>query len=299
MGDLSGTEANFIASVYPFSTDDFYRLAFNKNGQEQTVFINGDYPSFSDDPRVMLCIGGSPYSPLSPVGATVGEDAAVHNVSCMVVSPDLNARRSALHTFHRATDVPNDTYLVNHYSLIDTLTASDTIRLFSVTAWRGTSRENMFSVRGDGRCSAPYGFHTQAADIAEYFTLEVPADTFKAGSVLVMDEGGVIGLSQTVADPRVLGVISTQPGYTMRYRQTSASPNDVPIAMAGTVPVFASTMNGAIEKMDLLVSGPNGHVVKASQEEKPGAVIGKALEALSKDGKKDVSAKIKMLVFNS
>lgn len=80
----------------------------------------------------------------------------------------------------------------------------------------------------------------------------------------------------------VLGVYSTKPGMVGRRQTTPKSPDEVPMAMVGIVPVKVSAENGPIKPGDLLVtSSIPGYAMKGTDRSRMlGAVIGKALNAL-------------------
>jgi hypothetical protein len=89
-------------------------------------------------------------------------------------------------------------------------------------------------------------------------------------------------LSVRRADPNstlpVLGVVSTNPGFTLGSDDTSTRSGEsaYPIALTGRVPVILSTENGDIKKGDqLMLSSIPGVAMKATGT---GAVIGLALE---------------------
>jgi hypothetical protein len=76
----------------------------------------------------------------------------------------------------------------------------------------------------------------------------------------------------------ILGVVSTKPGLTLGYDDTSLQAGETayPVALAGRVPVQLSTENGPIKKGDqLMLSSLPGIAMKATGT---GATIGIALE---------------------
>ena len=94
-------------------------------------------------------------------------------------------------------------------------TSNTTFNLGSATAWYNTF----------------YGVSTQAryADLAEHYK---PDAEYSAGTVLVFGGEEEVTVTNTFADHRVAGVVSTDPAYLMN----AASPG-IPIALRGRVPV--------------------------------------------------------------
>lgn len=111
----------------------------------------------------------------------------------------------------------------------------------------------------------------QYADLAEYFETDQQYDT---GTVMIFGGDREITCSTDYADQRLVGIISTDPAFTMN----STQPNSVPIAMAGRVPCWVV---GPVNKGDVLTTGSTvGHAEKLKNEDwKPGVIVGKALES--------------------
>jgi len=137
-----------------------------------------------------------------------------------------------------------------------------------------------------------------AWDLAELFPV---SDTnIEAGDVVVADEihHGTLKISDTVYDKKVIGIVSTKPGFILKGKSIDDSINSVErlIAMSGRVPCKVTTINGAIEVGDLLTtSSIPGYAMKATDRDKSwGAIIGKALEPLpSGEGKIMVFVNVK------
>jgi hypothetical protein len=77
----------------------------------------------------------------------------------------------------------------------------------------------------------------------------------------------------------VTGIYSTKPGTVGRRQATAKSPDEVPMAMVGVVPIKVSAENGTIRPGDLLVTASkSGYAMKGTDRGRMlGAVIGKAL----------------------
>jgi hypothetical protein len=124
-------------------------------------------------------------------------------------------------------------------------------------------------------------------DCAERFCF-VGADRADPGTVMVIEEGGALGISHSAYDKRVAGVISgagsLRPGIILGHQDL---PDErVCLALVGTAYCKVDATYSSIEIGDLLTSSPTpGHAMKASEPHKAfGAVIGKALLPLQ-DGR--------------
>lgn len=314
MDTASGTQ--FFVGAYPSSPgpqaciweylfgEDDWRIRMNDNTKETCLFIAGSYPAYWDDPRGSLCIGGVPGQGNRDPKQIVLMGTTYANAHLMVVTPEaVSDRRMGLWVYNRSSNIPNDTHLNNIFCAKDCSVASDTIRLFSVACgWAGGTTKVAFSVRANASCSSPGGFDTEAGDLAEYFDVVNLVETYEPGSVMVMDEAsGVYMLSSTLSDARVLGIVSTTPGFGLnRHREDAERTKHLlPIALSGTVPTKVSTFNGPIKKMDLLVSGPDGRACKAPSPAVAGTVIAKALANFGQPENDVVVGIIPCLVWKS
>jgi hypothetical protein len=130
-----------------------------------------------------------------------------------------------------------------------------------------------------------YGVSTQAqyADLAEKYI----ADTeYQPGTVVVFGGEQEITVTETFADVRVAGVISTNPAYLM-----NAANEGLPVALRGRVPV---QVLGAVSKGDLLVtSAQQGCAQSVGQNNNYGqAVFAKSLVTDGSNGVKIIEAVI-------
>lgn len=130
-----------------------------------------------------------------------------------------------------------------------------------------------------------YGVSTQAqyADLAEKYI----ADTeYQPGTVVVFGGDQEITVTNTFADVRVAGVISTNPAYLM-----NASTAGLPVALRGRVPV---QVLGAVSKGDLLVTSTQaGFAQSVGQNNSYGAAIfAKSLVTDGSNGSKIIEAVI-------
>jgi len=152
----------------------------------------------------------------------------------------------------------------------------------------------VFRVESDGDVYADgtvYSYDTAAggADVAERINV---SEWVESGDVVEIDPEhvGFFRKATGAYSRRVAGIISTSPGVILGNDvdpKTDAWDDGRPVlAIAGRVPVKASTENGPIEVGDLLVSSSvPGVAMKGDPAVSIGAVVGKAMEPLkSGDG---------------
>ena len=122
------------------------------------------------------------------------------------------------------------------------------------------------------------------ADCAEEFDI-AEDEQIEPGSVVVIDDEGVLRVSWQAYDKRVAGVISGadtyRPGLILDKRVSQA--NRMPVALMGKVACRVDAQYSPIEVGDLLTTSPTpGQAMKAANPfEAFGAVIGKALRPLT------------------
>ena len=125
--------------------------------------------------------------------------------------------------------------------------------------------------------TATVGFNTvfakattaQYADLAEKYTADAE---YQPGTVVSFGGDAEITLSDTDADRRIAGVVSTQPAYSMNSGLQSEF--TVMVALTGRVPC---SVVGSVRKGDMMVAAGNGQA-RAEANPAVGTVIGKALE---------------------
>lgn len=140
------------------------------------------------------------------------------------------------------------------------------------------------------------GFATGAADVAEHISVSEPVEP---GDVVEIDPDnpGYFRKARGPYSRLVAGVISTDPGVRLggtfdpsEEQWTDGRPL---LALAGRVPVKATTEGGPIQVGDLLVASSRpGYAMRCSDPTSAvGAVIGKALEPL-KEGEGIIMAQV-------
>jgi hypothetical protein len=123
-----------------------------------------------------------------------------------------------------------------------------------------------------------------AADCAEEFEIGA-ADQTEPGTVMVLDDAGVLQASSRPYDRKVAGVISGagpyRPGIVLGRGE--GSPTRLPVALVGKVFCKVDAQYGPVEVGDLLTTSPTpGHAMNAQDRSLAfGAVIGKALQRLA------------------
>jgi hypothetical protein len=111
----------------------------------------------------------------------------------------------------------------------------------------------------------------QYADLAEIYTSD---QSYTPGTVVVFGGEAEVTQSHSPNDPRIAGVISTEPAYLMNSKE-----NGVAVALQGRVPC---RVLGPISKGDRVVSSHIAGVAQALDlaQYQPGCIIGKALQAI-------------------
>lgn len=111
----------------------------------------------------------------------------------------------------------------------------------------------------------------QYADLAENYTSD---SDYAPGTVLVF--GGDVEVTQSTAshDPRIAGVVSTNPAYLMNGAESG-----IAVALQGRVPC---QVLGPVAKGDRLVASQHPGIAQRLNKElyEPGCIIGKALQAI-------------------
>lgn len=121
-------------------------------------------------------------------------------------------------------------------------------------------------------------------DYAESIDVSDDRKNYEPGDVLVIDpnmDGKFLKSSQPYSTS-VAGIYSTKPGVVGRRQITEKSPDEIPMAVVGIVPVKVSAENGPIQRGDILVtSSTPGYAMKGTDRSQwTGAIIGKAMATL-------------------
>ena len=112
------------------------------------------------------------------------------------------------------------------------------------------------------------------ADLAEKYLSD--AD-YEPGTVVIFGGTAEVTLSESDADHRVAGVVSTSPAYIMNSGLEGT--HTAMVALTGRVPC---KVIGPVAKGDLMVSAENGHA-RSDNSATAGRIIGKALEDFAGD----------------
>jgi hypothetical protein len=131
---------------------------------------------------------------------------------------------------------------------------------------------NSFSIGSPGQTFTTVYARATSAQYADLAEIYVPDRHYEPGTVVVF--GGDREISETTADhdPRVAGVISTNPAYLM-----NSATEGLPVALTGRVPC---KVIGPINKGDLLVTSRLGGVAQRMLADRfvPGCILGKSLQ---------------------
>jgi len=140
--------------------------------------------------------------------------------------------------------------------------------------------DTQFRVATDGSAYSDGTFNSGGADFAEL----LPADgTTEPGDVVAVRADGRLTRATRARQSSVIGVVSTKPGFIGGVSMPApTSPDQIPMAVVGIVPVKASAENGPIQAGDRLVAASlPGHAMRADDQPEVGTVIGKALAGLN------------------
>ena len=131
--------------------------------------------------------------------------------------------------------------------------------------------DNVYAVRFEGTASA-----AEFADLAEKYLAD---ESYEPGTVVVFGGEQEVTANVMMKDPRVAGVVSTNPAYLMN--KNLEGDHVVAIALQGRVPV---KVTGVVRKGDMLVtSSVKGYAI-ASADPTMGTVIGKAISEKTDPG---------------
>ena len=139
-------------------------------------------------------------------------------------------------------------------------------------------------ISAHGALVACASLHTgQCVDLAENYP--TADSTIGAGDVVSTDGSNPIHVSKATKGGNVIGIISTKPGILLTGDEVLTGAGvvyeegQVPVALAGRVPVKVSTENGPIEIGDFLtISSTPGVAMKAT---KAGYAVGQAMDSYS------------------
>jgi hypothetical protein len=134
------------------------------------------------------------------------------------------------------------------------------------------STTNTYSIGGPGRTFTMVYARATSAQYADLAEIYVPDQHYEPGTVVVF--GGDREITETTADhdPRVAGVISTNPAYLM-----NSETEGLPVALTGRVPC---KVIGPISKGDVLVTSRLGGIAQRMLADRhvPGCILGKSLQ---------------------
>jgi hypothetical protein len=151
-----------------------------------------------------------------------------------------------------------------------------------------TNYKNFTRARIDSTGKGYFDGGTQVggADFAESVSASGVRTEYEPGDVLVIDTSSdrQFSLSTSPYSRLAAGIYSTKPGVVgaLHGAEDPRLAAEIPMAMVGIVPCKVSAENGPISRGDLLVtSSTPGYAMRGTDVARlPGAVVGKALQAL-------------------
>lgn len=148
---------------------------------------------------------------------------------------------------------------------------------------------NVARINSAGRGFFNGGTQVGGADVAEYFTVTGPVQSYEPGDVLVIaqDADRTVEKSAGAYSTLVAGVYATRPGVLLTDAHIDTHLDDqVPMGVIGVIPTKVCTEGGPIKRGDLIVtSSIVGVAMKADPDKvKVGQVIGKALQDYNGQG---------------
>jgi len=148
---------------------------------------------------------------------------------------------------------------------LDNLTGSDIYFRF------GSSATPMFHFQDDGNAYAT-NWATPYSDFAEYYQTKV---TMQKGQLVAITADNKIDVA--TSDNKVIGIISTNPGFTSGIQNIEGSFDGYPVALSGRVPAMMLKVNSDIAAGDPVTTSPLQGV--GMRLDRAGGTVGKALES--------------------
>ena len=208
--------------------------------------------------------------------------------SALVIMGNVSKGGASYHDFLRVTSTasgianPSVHFRLNIHGNLQMINSGYTAQLFELRQ-NGTvivtndilpsanNVSNIGSATSKFRIIHAQATQAQYADLAEVYTSDQP---YPAGTVVVFGGSAEVMQSHSSHDPRIAGVVSTNPAYLMNSTETG-----VPVALQGRVPC---RVLGPVSQGDRVVSSHIAGVAQALDpvQYQPGCIIGKALQAI-------------------
>ncbi len=152
--------------------------------------------------------------------------------------------------------------------------------IYKIVPAQGSGTPALFRIeRSTGNVFADGAFFSGGADLAEYVLV---SEAVEPGDLVELDPHNPrhYRKARSAYSTLIAGVISTRPGMILGAREYSEG--RALVALAGRVPVKATTENGSIRPGDLLTSSARaGYAMRCeTPRECEGAILGKALSSL-------------------
>jgi hypothetical protein len=177
-------------------------------------------------------------------------------------------------TFHATTVCATGNVVSGNLIATGSLAVNSSNALIAIQNAGGSAVGNIGTVAKPFNTVFAQATSAQYADLAENYLGD---DTYEPGTVVSFGGTHEVTMTLTDSDPRVAGVVSTNPAYHMNSGLVG---NFItPVALMGRVPC---QVEGTVTKGALMVSAGNGRA-RAESAPAVGTVIGKALEDFAGD----------------
>jgi hypothetical protein len=204
------------------------------------------------------------------LGATVTTVAGLSSVTSTTFVGALTGAATTAGTVTTAAQ-PNITSVgTMSVATITTLTTAGITKSGTNGAGNIGQSDNAFNTVFAKATSAQY------ADLAENYLADC---CYEPGTVVIFGGNAEVSVSSVSHDPRVAGVVSTNPSYLMNA--TLIGPTVSAVALTGRVPCW---VQGPVSKGDRIVNagtGIGGRLDRSAYE--PGCIVGKSLEDIVDD----------------
>ncbi len=275
IGNSSGSSAT--PSAVSFATvvqegGGLYLQQFSNNGAVVRIGVN----SYTTVAYTASYTGSGDNSTLVQRDSSGGFSASTINATTQFnVAGSVAFRRSADATPYLEIITPQGNTSISTRtvsSVVNTTIAGD---LTLSASGRSSTVNGSWSVTGAWTLASGATLEsTYAADIAEYYQGD---KTYEPGTVVMIGGEFDVTLANGAGTTKVAGVISTEAAYIMN----GSCPGEKNlVALQGRVPC---KVIGKVEKGDLMVVGIVPGVAMASNDPKPGSIIGKALQNYDSD----------------
>ena len=253
--NIGGTGTNYWNSVYAVSFVGTISTAAQTN-----ITSLGALTSLT----MAGAINGQTINGTSILGTTIGNTNTVH------YGTTFGATTAFLPTANNAVSLANATNYMSSIYGVNYYVANVILPVANLNPSIGTAQatfNNIYAVNFLGTSTT-----AKYADLAEMYLADAQ---YQPGTVLIFGGDDEVTTTDISHDPRIAGIVSTNPAYLMNDNFEDGY--YVPVGLTGRLPCF---VQGPVKKGDILVaSSIKGVAQKLSDSEyRVGCVIGKCLE---------------------